>query len=266
MSRLTVSLVQLCSGRDIGFNLEAVEQLLDVSLPEEVNILVLPECFSRMGGPVAEQGKDAGRICHWMTEIAKKYQCWLIGGSVPVFEEQYGRSYAACFVYNPQGEEVARYNKIHLFDAEVDDPTGCYRESDDYIPGNDVVVVDIDGVRLGLSICYDLRFPELYRKMVDQGAHILCIPAAFTKATGEAHWEVLLRARAIENQSYVLAANQCGQHSRKRQTYGHSMIIDPWGSIITQAKNDPIVISAKLDMSNLQRIRQKLPCLNHKRL
>lgn len=266
MNPLKVSLVQVCSGKDIGVNLEKVDQLLDRALPEDVDILVLPECFARMGGSVKELGKDCGRITHWMTEVAARYHCWLVGGSIPVFDDRTSRSYASTFVYNPDGEEVARYDKIHLFDADVADSTGRYRESNDYVAGSNVIVVDIGGAKLGLSICYDLRFPELYRQMVAEGADILCVPAAFTKATGQAHWEILLRARAIENQCYVLAANQCGQHSDKRETFGHSMAISPWGEIMATASDQPAVITTELDMNQLRMVRQQLPCLNHRKL
>ena len=265
MSRLKVSLVQLCSGRDIGHNLEKLDQQLETSLPSDTDILVFPECFSQIGGSVAEQGKDAGRMTHWLSESAKQYNVWLVGGSIPVFDELSQRSYAACFVFNPEGAEVARYDKVHLFDADVADSTGSYRESNDYLAGSDIVVVDIEGIKLGLSICYDLRFPELYRHMVDKGAEIICVPSAFTKATGEAHWEVLLRARAIENQCYILAANQCGQHSRKRETYGHSMVVSPWGDVLASAMEEPTIVSAELDLDNLKAIRKQLPCLNHRK-
>ncbi|OED42687.1 hypothetical protein ACH42_11860 [Endozoicomonas sp. (ex Bugula neritina AB1)] len=266
MSQLKVALVQLCSGRDIGYNLEAIESLLQATLPDDMDVLVLPECFARMGGSVKELGTDAGRVCYWMTELAQRYGCWLVGGSVPVFDESLEKSYASCFVYDPQGLEVARYDKIHLFDADVADSTGRYRESDDYAAGSGVVTVDIGKAKLGLSICYDLRFPELYRQMVAEGVQILCVPAAFTKATGEVHWEVLLKARAIENQCYVLAANQCGQHSRKRETYGHSMVVSPWGDVIAEAEDKPTIVLAELDLEKLKLVRDQLPCLNHRKI
>ena len=265
MSLLNVALVQLCSGRDIGKNLDTIEALLESQLPKNTDLLVLPECFARMRGNMAELGQDAGRICHWMTEIAQKHQCWLVGGSTPVFHESQGKSDAACFVYDPQGNERACYNKIHLFDVSLEDKVGHYRESNDYIPGSETVVVDIGKAKLGLSICYDLRFPELYRELVAQGADILCVPSAFTQVTGEAHWEPLLRARAIENQCYVLAANQGGQHSKLRETYGHSMVISPWGEIMARAGKEPALITAELNMDSLRQIREQLPCLEHRR-
>ncbi|WP_257284751.1 carbon-nitrogen hydrolase family protein [Endozoicomonas sp. SESOKO1] len=267
MSRLKAAVVQVCSGLVVPENLADIECQLMAHRHEKIDIIVLPECFAMLGGPQAEVALQADEIREWMASIAGSLGSWLIGGSVPVHDAVDGRNHASCFVYSPEGEEITRYNKMHLFDVEVSDGKGRYRESDDFIPGAGPGLVDIGRATVGLSICYDLRFPELYRTLVAQGAKILAVPSAFTKVTGEAHWEVLLKARAIENQCYVLAANQAGTHPDGRQTYGHSMIISPWGDILAEGPaQGAAVIMAELDLDELAKVRQRMPCLNHRRL
>ena len=206
------AVVQLCSGKVISKNLTAIDAMLEPLLKQTVDLILLPECFARFGGDIAALGRNTTEVKHWMSATARKHNAWLIGGSIPFQAEKYENSRASCFVYDPQGLLVSRYDKIHLFNASVADPTGKYRESNDYSAGKTPLVVDIGKAKVGLSICYDLRFPELYRHLVTAGANILTVPSAFTHVTGKAHWEVLLRARAIENQCYVLAANQGGIH------------------------------------------------------
>ncbi|WP_257264056.1 carbon-nitrogen hydrolase family protein [Endozoicomonas sp. ONNA2] len=268
MSKLKAAVVQVCSGSVVAENLAKIEcQLMahQQQQQQQIDIVVLPECFAMLGGPQAEAAWQADEIREWMASTAKTLGSWLIGGSVPVRSIGDGRNHASCLVYSPAGDEVTCYNKMHLFDVEVSDRR--YRESDDFIPGAGPELVDIGGARVGLSICYDLRFPELYRTLVEQGATILTVPSAFTKVTGAAHWKVLLQARAIENQCYVLAANQAGTHPDGRQTYGHSMIISPWGDILAQAPAEgAAVIMAELDLDELARVRQRMPCLNHRRI
>ncbi len=172
----------------------------------------------------------------------------------------------ACLVFDPRGEMVARYDKMHLFDVQVDDRQAQYSESRSFEPGSRIVCVDAPVGRIGLSICYDLRFPELYRKLLEQGAEILTVPSAFTKVTGEAHWEVLLRARAIENQCFVLAANQGGVHNATRETWGHSMIVDPWGRVLARVESGEGVAVADIDLSALHALRSRMPIQSHRRL
>lgn len=266
MSSLKAAVIQLCSGLDVSENLAEVELQLRAYQQEDIHIVVLPECFAMLGGSQASLALTSSEVMSWMASTAKAFGCWLIGGAVPVYEPNDGRSHASCLVYNPEGKEVACYNKMHLFDVEVSDSKGRYRESNDFIPGAKPELVDIGAAKVGLSICYDLRFPELYRYLVGQGATILTVPSAFTKVTGEAHWEILLRARAIENQCYVLAANQAGTHPDGRQTYGHSMIISPWGKVLAEAPAEgAAVIIAELDLDELAEIRQRMPCLKHRR-
>ena len=265
MKSLRVALVQMCSGKDIPENLATVENLLSQSETGDIDLLVLPECFAYLGGSVAESSGNASAIRAWMSDLAKQQNCWLVGGSVAVPVGN-GKSFASCFVLDPQGNEVDCYNKIHLFDADIEDGTGQYRESNDYQPGDEVRVVDIGRAKLGLSICYDLRFPELYRRQLMAGADILCVPSAFTKVTGAVHWQPLLQARAIENQCYVLAANQTGKHSQKRETHGHSMVISPRGEILAMAGIQPELVVAGLDLSQPGKIRQQVPCRQHIKL
>ena len=267
MSKLKAAVVQVCSGLIVSENLAEIERLLMAYQQEQVDIIVLPECFAMLGGSQAEVALKADDIRGWMSSTATKMGSWLVGGAVPIHDSRDGRNHASCLVYNPEGDEIASYNKMHLFDVEVSDSKGRYRESDDFIPGARPELVDIGQAKVGLSICYDLRFPELYRCLVEQGATILTVPSAFTKVTGEAHWEVLLRARAIENQCYVLAANQAGTHPDGRQTYGHSMIISPGGDILAEAPPEGAsIIMADLDLDELVGIRQRMPCLQHRRL
>ncbi len=266
MSSLNAAVIQLCSGLDVSENLAEIERQLMAYQHDDADIVVLPECFAMLGGSQAVLALQADEVMTWMASTAKAFGCWLIGGALPVHDSRGGRSHASCFVYNPEGEEVACYNKMHLFDVEVSDSKGQYRESNDFIPGDGPELVDIGAAKVGLSICYDLRFPELYRYLVDQGATILTVPSAFTKVTGAAHWESLLRARAIENQCFVLAANQAGTHPDGRQTYGHSMIISPWGKVLAEAPAEGAsVIMAELDLEALAEVRQRMPCLKHRR-
>lgn len=267
MKNHKAAVVQLNSGLEVADNLACVEQLLAGSEVTNTDIILLPECFAMLGGSQAHLGADAETLRNWMASIAVKHNSWLVGGSIPVLEASDGRSHAACFVYSPAGDEVVCYHKMHLFDVQVADSKGSYQESSDFIPGNEPGLVDIEGVHVGLSICYDLRFPELYRHLTRQGARILCVPSAFTRVTGEAHWEPLLKARAIENQCYVLAANQVGRHPDGRETWGHSMIISPWGEVLAKVDiEEPAVIQAELDLGHLEQIRQQMPCLDHQRL
>ena len=260
------AVVQLCSSNDVRDNLAHIDAQLAPIINEAVDLILLPECFAQFGGDVSAFGRNTTEVRQWMADTARRHKAWLIGGSIPFQVNAGQNSRASCFVFNPQGLLESRYDKIHLFDASVADKHRIYRESSDYSAGDHPFVVDMGEAKVGLSICYDLRFPELFRKLVSAGANILTVPSAFTHATGQSHWEVLLRARAIENQCYVLAANQGGVHSNKRQTWGHSMIISPWGEVLAKAEKDPVVLIADLDMKLLQEIRTKMPCLQHRKL
>lgn len=267
MSKMTAAVIQLCSGLDLSANLAEIERLLGAYPANDLDIVLLPECFAMLGGEQKSVATRAHEVKRWMASMARKYQCWLIGGSLPVKRSVDDRCLAACYVYDPAGKEVACYHKMHLFDVDIADNKGAYRESQDFMPGDGLTMVDLGNARLGLSICYDLRFPELYRALVAQEATILTVPAAFTQVTGAAHWEVLLRARAIENQCYVLAANQGGTHPDGRKTYGHSMIISPCGKVLTKAPEEGSqIMTATLDLNKLATVRKNMPCLRHRRL
>ena len=200
-------------------------------------------------------------IQDYLSKLTNKYKIWVIAGSLPIKHSEY-KVKASSLVFDDKGVIVARYDKIHLFDVKVSDEES-HRESFTIEPGSELVVVDTPVGKVGLSICYDLRFPELYRQLVLKGAEIFTIPAAFTAVTGVAHWEVLLRARALENLCYVLAPNQGGKHDNGRNTYGHSMIVDPWGKIHKELDEGFGLISEDIDLLRLRQLRKQFPCNDH---
>ncbi|MEH6624850.1 MAG: carbon-nitrogen hydrolase family protein [Motiliproteus sp.] len=264
------AVIQMVSGEQWQSNLDAAASLIAKAAASGAKLALLPENFAVFNSAqLCQRGaletSPEGPIRGFLSEQARLNDIWLIGGSVPVMAASGDRVRAACFVLDNEGKEQARYDKLHLFDVDVADQQAAYRESQQIEPGQQVVVVDTPVGRLGLSICYDLRFPLLYQAMLEQGAEIISVPAAFTKVTGEAHWELLLRARATETQSYLLAANQGGRHSESRETYGHSMIIDPWGKVMTSLDAGPGVASAELDLQWLREVRRKMPVYQHRR-
>ncbi len=240
-------------------------------LPVERPCLVLlPENFACMGAPQDYQQLaeplGSGRVQRQLSEWAKEFGIWLVAGSLPTLLSQQNRVHTTSLVFNPQGELAGFYHKLHLFDVDVADARGRYRESDAFMAGHATSVVASPFGGLGLSICYDVRFPALYQLLRQQGADVLLVPAAFTKVTGQAHWLPLLQARAIENQCYVVAANQCGSHDGNRETWGHSVIIDPWGEILAQQGYQPGLIAASLDRQKIEHIRNTMPVQLHARL
>ncbi|MCG8378668.1 MAG: carbon-nitrogen hydrolase family protein, partial [Proteobacteria bacterium] len=193
-----------------------------------------------------------------------KHRIWLLGGTIPIQSNSPDKVFAASLLYNPDGKCIAHYNKIHLFDVLVNEATDeSYMESNTFEAGDRPVVVKTDFANVGLSICYDLRFPELYRKMHNSNVQIITAPSAFTATTGEAHWEFLIRARAIENMCYVIAPNQGGTHANERQTWGHSMIVDPWGNILAQLESGPGIAITEIDLEQQARLRNSFPALQH---
>lgn len=242
-------------------------------LPAERPCLVLlPENFACLGSVsdyhALAEPLGQGPIQHQLASWAKEHGVWLVAGSLPIRsgDPTEARVHTTSLLYDAEGRLQGHYHKLHLFDVQVADGHGSYRESASFVAGDEWRVVDSPLGRLGLSICYDLRFPELYRRLRVAGAEILLVPAAFTRVTGEAHWLPLLRARAIENQCYVVAANQCGHHGGSRQTWGHSVIIDPWGVVLAEAADKPDLIQAKLERSLLEQIRADMPVMGHARL
>ena len=269
MSRVAV--IQMTSGGDWQANLQTAYSLLQQAAQAGAQLAVLPENFALMGHHETDklriaESEGGGPLQDWLCNSARQLGLWIVAGTLPLRVPNERRVAAACLVANAQGEIVARYDKIHLFDVDVTDATQQYRESNTLAPGQQITVVDTSVGRLGLAICYDVRFPELFRQLSAQGAELLVLPAAFTVPTGQAHWEVLLRARAIENLCYMLAAGQVGDHDNGRATYGHSMIIDYWGEIKALSAAGAGVACAEIDLSQLHAQRQRFPALAHRRL
>ncbi len=258
------------SGGDVEANVTLAERLLNEAAEKGADIACLPEVFTYLGssaGRAAAAESIPGPITERLATIARERSMWIVGGSI--LERDGDRIYNTCTVFDRDGELVARYRKIHLFDVELPGQPP-FRESSTFTPGEELVTHETDQARIGLSICYDLRFPELYRGLMVLGAEVLFVPAQFQHETGVDHWEVLLRARAIEDQCYVVAAGQWGMFGapdKGQRSYGHSMVVDPWGRIVAQAPEEGDgVWLADLDLGELRRIRERLPALRHRRL
>lgn len=270
---LTAAVVQLTSTEDVGQNLEAIRRFVRDAARAGATLVALPEnaCWMRVVADAVapmESVPGDGPILSELRRLASEAGVWLVVGSFPERGPDARRIYNTTVVLDgTAGDGLARvaatYRKLHLFDIDVAG-SETQRESNTIAPGQDTVVVDVAGVPTGLSICYDLRFPELYRRLVDGGARILTVPAAFTEFTGKDHWMVLLRARAIETQTFVIAPGQSGFHGGKRRTYGKSTIIDPWGIPLCTAADGPGFAVARLDFAQQDRIRSSLPCLHHR--
>lgn len=260
----------MCSGGDVAENLETIDGLLGEAASQQVAIAFLPENFAIMGKRDADKVGHAedpasGPIQDFLADAARRYRLWIVAGSLPLKSPLPGKCYGASIVYDAAGAARGIYRKIHLFDVDLPQGDERYRESATMHAGEDAVVVPSPLGRLGLSICYDLRFPEHYRRLLDDGATAFSIPAAFTVATGKAHWHTLLKARAIENLAYVIAAGQHGSHPSGRKTYGHSAIIDPWGQVIAQREAGDGIVVADIDTAMPGELRAKFPVLEHRR-
>lgn len=262
---MKIGIVQASTGGDKVKNLSFLCRAIDRLAAEGADLISLPETFGYLGpddGLRANAEPADGPTWTQLRERAGALGVWLHCGSL--LESRDGHLFNTTVVYDRAGNEAARYSKVHLFDIEAPGGT-VYRESDLVEAGDGLVVFDLEGWRVGLSICYDLRFPELYRKLADMGATLILVPAAFTRATGRDHWQVLLRARAIENLCYVAAANTCGTCPPKYDSWGHSMVVDPWGTIVAEAGSEPATLCCELDLERLQMLRAKLPSLSHRR-
>lgn len=263
--------IQMNSGADIAANLALADRLLGDAAADGCSLAVLPENFALMPVHGRDKAKHAeppgdGPIQSFLADAARRHGLWIIGGSIPLVSPEEERVYGACVVVDDQGRAPAIYRKIHLFDVDLPDRNESYRESNSMYPGDKPLTVDTPVGRVGLTICYDLRFPELFRTLVDHGAVAFTVPAAFTQATGEAHWHTLLRARAIENLAWVIAPGQFGTHPDGRATYGHSLICDPWGRIVAEQADGNAHVVADIDREGLEQLRQEFPALANRRL
>ncbi len=264
---MKVAVCQVNSRHDRAANLAVAHELLQRAADAGADLAVLPEYVDYLGPVDGEPKPESvdGEFAASFADTARRLNMWVVAGSFHEKGPDSAHTYNTSLVFGRDGELAASYRKIHLFDIDIPDRVS-YQESRTVAPGLDVVTVDIEGVTIGMSICYDLRFPELYRRLATAGAQALLMPAAFTAHTGRDHWEVLLRARAVENQCYVIAAGQTGDHEPGRSCYGRSMVVDPWGIILAQAPDGVGIMTADLDLDRLRRIRQELPSLANRRL
>ncbi|HEY7772268.1 MAG TPA: carbon-nitrogen hydrolase family protein [Marinagarivorans sp.] len=287
-TQLNVAAIQMVSGPNLDANLAAAARLIEKAARAGAQWVVLPENFALMGSDaMREFGEreetDTAPLQRFLSAQARDHKVWLFGGTIPRVSPSLGahpsfnfttlsdaspsKTYAAVHTYDDTGRLVARYDKVHLFDAGVDDGVGQYCESKTFAPGNHIGIVETPWGRAGVSVCYDLRFPEYYRALAHQGVDFFIVPSAFTYQTGTAHWSPLLRCRAIENQAFMIAANQGGYHSESRRTYGHSCIIDGWGTVLAEQLDEGEgVVCTTLNLKALRELRQKMPVLSHQRL
>lgn len=265
------SAIQMTSTQNVSDNLAMAKKLIEEAVNDEAKLLVLPENFGLMGMDQRDKVKYREEFGHglmqdFLSEQAAHYGIWIIGGTIPIaVPEVHEKVYSACLVFNDKGECVVRYDKIHLFDVEFRDKKESYNESNTIVSGEKIVVIDSPFGKLGIAICYDVRFPEIFRKMQQAGAEIIALPSAFTLITGLVHWDILVRARAIENQVYMIAAAQTGLHANQRKTYGHSMIVNPWGDVKAVLADGVDVVTADVDMHFLHQLRKDFPVLQHRR-
>jgi len=268
---MKVAAIQMTSGHDVTANLEQARGLLEEAAVRGARLAALPENFSFIGLKDADkravaEADGSGPAQDFLAATARRLRLWIVGGTVPLTSGADGRVAAASLVYDSDGGRVARYDKIHLFDVDIPGRTESYRESAHVAPGSAVTVIDTPVGRLGLSVCYDVRFPELYRHLSAAGAQILSVPSAFTAPTGRAHWETLLRARAIENLCYVVAPAQSGFHPSGRETYGDSMIVDYWGRVLQRVPRGRGCAVAEVDLMRQAGVRESFPALGHRTL
>ncbi len=267
---MRVAVVQLNTQEDLEGNLERVRHWVAQAAAEGAELVTLPENFAFMGEEAKKRelaehldGAFPGPILTALAETASKYGVWILGGGMPERNDDLARPFNTSLLVDSRGGIAATYRKVHLFDVTLPDGTSL-RESAATSAGSEAVTAEVSGVRVGLSICYDVRFPELYRRLVDQGARVITVPSAFTLTTGKDHWHTLLRARAIENQVYILAPAQHGKHPRGRHTYGKSLIVDPWGEVVAQCSEGEGFTSFRLDFAYQDRVRTALPSLLHR--
>jgi predicted amidohydrolase len=268
--RLRVACVQMNTRDDVAANRAAAVRLVEEAVAAGARLIALPETWAFKGrgaGILASAEPVDGPSNALLADLARRHGVWVLAGSHYEPSPQPGRVYNTSALFGPDGRLHAAYRKLHLFDVVAGGTV--YRESDEVVAGDEVVTADIEAdgarLRLGLSVCYDLRFPELYRALALRGAQVLCVPSAFTAPTGAAHWEVLVRARAIENACFVVAPGQTGEHLPGRACWGHSMVVDPWGTVLAQLGDEVGVCVADLDLVRLGEVRERIPALRHRR-
>jgi predicted amidohydrolase len=271
MKPVRVAAVQMISTADVAANLAAAERLIAQAAAGGAALVVLPEAFTCADSSRARELGEAersstGPLRSWLATMARSNGITLVGGTIPIGGGADGRVSAACLLLAPDGTELARYDKIHLFDVELADAQQRYCESATYAPGSHLVTADLPFGRLGLTVCYDVRFPELYRLLAQRGVELLVVPSAFTRVTGEAHWHALMRARAIETQCYLIAPNQGGRQTERRESWGGSVIIDPWGRVLASAATGEDVLFADTDPALQADVRRRIPVGTHGRL
>ena len=262
---IKVAAIQMASSPSVAANLVEAKRLIEMAVEQGARLVVLPEYFCIMGlkdtdkVAISEKHND-GPIQHFLSKTAKAFKIWIVAGSVPMQSNQPKKIRNSCLVYSEKGDQVARYDKIHLFGLDMG--TEHYHEENTIEPGDSVVAIDTPFGRIGLAICYDLRFPELFRAMGE--VDMIVLPSAFTETTGKAHWETLVRARAIENICYVVASAQGGYHLSGRETHGNSMIVDPWGVVLDRLPRGSGIVIANINRNYIKNLRQSLPALKHK--
>ena len=271
MNSFRAAAVQLKGSLGLEGNLATAEGLIDQAVEDGADLVVLPENFAYYGlrdlaTAAADEVSAEGPARAFVRRQARENEVWILAGTIPIPAAVGDRPAAASLLVSPKGEEVACYNKIHLFDVEVAETGKSYRESDDYRAGDQVVVAELPWCKLGMSVCYDLRFPELYRQQVTGGARVLAAPSAFTAATGKAHWQLLLRARAVENLCYVIAPNMADRDHPTHPTWGGSAIIDPWGRVMDSLDGEEGFVIADINLDAQDKIRRSMPALEHRKL
>lgn len=271
MAGMRVAAIQMNSGADVAANLALADGLLADAASDGCVLAVLPENFALMPERGRDKAKHAetpvdGPIQRFLADAAVRHKLWIVAGSMPLASPDAERVYGACPVVDDRGATLGIYRKIHLFDVDLPGGEESYRESNSMYPGDDPLLLATPVGQLGLTICYDLRFPELYRLLAARGATLFSVPAAFTQTTGKAHWHILLRARAIENLAYVIAAGQYGEHPDRRSTYGHSLIVDPWGRILAELPEGNGFVAADIDPAAQAQLRAATPVLENRRL
>ena len=267
----SVAAVQMTSGGNIGVNLMLAKKLLLRAVESGASLIVLPECFSlypknKDDSLAAAEDLGSGRVQDFIAEFTKQHKVWVVGGTIPIKSNNPDKVYSSCIMWNDQGEQVGHYNKMHLFDIDMPLSGLMQQESASYEAGDKPVCIETPFGKVGLTICYDLRFPELYRHLREQNADILINAAAFFRSTGRVHWRPLLKARAIENQCYMIGANQVGEHENGRNTHGESMIIDPWGKVLATQNMGVGVVIADIDLNYLSVLREEFPVWSHRKI